>query len=204
MSGRPGSHAPIRAERSTLDSHALPLGRNKTIWSREKPPNRETLSDRLALLTIPQRTTDHPEQTIERGEQDSKACPKEDDTRVDDEPFHHEAHGTSASVTTTRKPVLRAYTARAVERPRKRDTVTKTHFQSDLSNLVGWYVVITPCHTVSYEVNTILFQHAPNLFNLLLIHATDANAAVNLTVTVLNNFELKRDAVQPKNDFPAQ
>lgn len=67
-SGRPNSHVLIRAKRSTLDSRALPLSRNETIGYRpsrplnrnetvrprdrarkrplrQRPPNRETLSD---------------------------------------------------------------------------------------------------------------------------------------------------------------
>ena len=59
-------------------------------------------------------------------------------------------------------------------------------------------------HTVSYEVNAILLQYASNLLNVPLIHAGNANGTVNLTVTVLHNFKLKRDTVQTKNDFPAQ
>lgn len=141
---------------------------------------------------------------VERGEHDSQTRPEDGDARVDDEPFHHEAHGTNASVTTTRKPVPGAHAARVVERSGQRDTVTKTHFQSNLSSRVGWYIVVRPCHAISHNVNTVLLQCAPNLFNLLLIHATNTNATVNLTVTVLHNFELKRDTVQTKNDFPAQ
>lgn len=155
-SGRPNSHAPIRAERPTTDSYALPLGRDETVRPRDRaqgrplrqrPLNRETLTDRPAPLTPTQRTAHRPEQPVERGDHDSQSRPEANDARVDDEPFHHEAHGTSASVTTTRKPTLRAYTARVIERPGKRNTVAKTHFQSDLSNSVGWHVVINPCHT---------------------------------------------------------
>lgn len=211
-SGHLSSRIPIRAERSTLHSRAPPLGRNETVRPRararsrplrQRPLNRETLSDRPTPPAIPQRTTNPPEQPVERGEQDSQTSPKKDDARIDDEPFHHEAHGTSASVTTTKKTTLRAYTTRVIERARKRDTVAKTHFQSDLSNLVGRYVV-SLCRTVSHNVNTVLLQCAPNLFNLLLIHTTNTNATVNLAVTVLNNFELKRDTVQPENYLPAQ
>lgn len=60
------------------------------------------------------------------------------------------------------------------------------------------------CRTVSHNVNTVLLQCAPNLFNLLLIHTTNANATVDITITVLNNFELKRDTVQAKNYLSAQ
>lgn len=116
---------------------------------------------------------------------------------------NHRVQAKPAAATTTRKPLLRAYTARVIERPRKWNTVAETHFQSDLSNLVGWYVAGT-CRTVLYDVNTMLLQCAPNLFNLLLIHATNANATLDLTVNVLNNFELKRDTIQAKNDLPAQ
>lgn len=203
-SGHPSSHTPIRTERSTPNSRTPPLGRNETIWSWDRPLNRETLNDRLTPLTPPQRTTDHPNQPIERGDHDSQTSPEDGDARINDEPFHHEAHGASASVTTTRKPVLRAYTARVIERPGKRDTVAETHFKSDLSSWMGWYVIVGLCHAISHNVNTILLQHAPNLFNLLLTHTTNANATVNLAVNVLNNFELKRDTIQAENDLPAQ
>lgn len=224
--GRPNSHVLIRAERSAFYSRALPLGLNKTIgyrpnrppsrnetirprdraWSRplrQGPLNRETLSDRLTPLAIPQRTTNHPEQPIERSKHDSQTRPKDSDTRIDDEPLHHEADRTSASVTITRRPMLGPHATRVVERARERDAIAKTHFQSNLSHWTYWYVAGL-CHTVSYDVNTMLLQCAPNLFNLLLIHATNANTTVNLAITVLNNFELKRDTVQTKNDFPAQ
>ena len=127
--GRPSSHLPIRAKRSAPDSRTLPLNRNETIrprpgarsWPlRQRTPNGCTLSNRLAPLTVPQRTADHPEHTVERGERDSRTNPEKDDARIDNEPFHHEAH-----------------TARAVERTRKRNTIAKTHFQSDLLRWVG-------------------------------------------------------------------
>ena len=69
---------------------------------------------------------------------------------------------------------------------------------------MGWYVAAVLYRTVSYEVNVVLLQHAPNLLNILHIHASNTNVALELTVTVLNDFELKRDTVQPKNDFPPQ
>lgn len=84
--------------------------------------------------------------------------------------------------------MLGAHATRVIERPRKRNTVAKTHFQSDLSNLVDWYVVISHCRTVSHNINTMLLQYALNRLNILLIHTTNANAAVNLAVTILNNF----------------
>lgn len=153
--GHPSSHVPIRAERSTLDSHALQLSRDETIGDRpnrplrQRPLNREALGDRLALLAIPQRTTDHPGQPVERGEQDGEAGPEENDARVDDEPLHHEAHGTSASVTTTRKLVPGPHATRAVERARERDAVAESHF--DLTFHV-WHIgmlstSVTPSHT---------------------------------------------------------
>lgn len=222
-------HVPIRAERPARRGQPLPcngrptsgdayrsrngpLGRNETIRPqdrarsrplRQRPLNRETLSDRPTPLTIPQRTADHPEQTIERSKHDGQTSPKDDDAWVDDEPLHHEAHRTSASATTTRKPMLEPHTARVIERPGKWNTVAKTHFQSNLSCWTYWYVAGL-CRTVLYDVNTVLLQCAPNLLNLLLIYTTNANAAVNLTVTVLHNFKLKRDTIQAKNDFPAQ
>lgn len=144
--GYPSSHTPIRAKRSTPNNRAPLLSRNKTIGDRPnrqlgrnktirprdrarrrppqpRQPNRETLSDRPTLPTIPQRTTDHPEHTVERGKHDSQTNPEENDARIDDEPFHREAHETGASATTTRKPALRAHTARVAERARKRDAV---------------------------------------------------------------------------------
>lgn len=142
-SGHPSSHIPTRAKPSTLDSRTLPLRRDETIrprpgeWSRplrERLLNRETLSDQPTPLTVSQRTADQPEQPVERSDHDSRAGPEDGDTRVDDEPFHHETHETSASVTTTRKPMLGAHTARVVERARKRDAITETHFRSDLSS----------------------------------------------------------------------
>lgn len=59
--------------------------RNKTIRPRDRTPcrtlqprqlNRETLSDRLAPLTVPQRTAHYPEQTIERSDHDGRPAPK--------------------------------------------------------------------------------------------------------------------------------
>lgn len=207
--GRPSSHVPLRAERSTLGSHTLPLSQNETIRpqdrARRRPLNKETLSDRLALPTVPQRAADHPERPVERGEQDSEANPEENDARIDDEPLHREVAeaGAGAGVTTTREPVLGPHTTRVVERAQERDMVAETHFQSNLSCWKYWYVAGL-YHTVSHNVNTMLLQCAPNLFNLLLIHANNANATVNLAITVLNNFELKRDTVQAKNYLPAQ
>lgn len=58
--------------------------------------------------------------------------------------------------------------------------------------------------TASHNINTALLQCAPNLFNLLLIHASNTNTTVDITITVLNNFELKRDTIQAKNYLPAQ
>lgn len=208
--GHPSSHVPIRAERPTTDSHALPLSRDETIRPRNKarsrtlrqrPLNRETLSDRLAPPAPPQRTTDHPEQSVERSEQESQTGPEECDARVDDEPLHREVEEAGAGVTTTRKPMLRAHTTRVVERAQKRDMVTKTHFRSNFSNHMRWCVI---GHTISYEVNAILLQYTPNLLDILHINAGDTDIALDLTITVLNNFDLKRDTVQTKNDLPAQ
>lgn len=60
------------------------------------------------------------------------------------------------------------------------------------------------CHIVLDDVNTFLLQHAPNRLNILLVHAGNTNAAIDIAVTVLNDLELKRDTVQTKDDFPAQ
>lgn len=76
--------------------------------------------------------------------------------------------------------------------------------RSHLSHWMGWYVVADLCRTVLYDVNALLLQHAPNLLNIIHIHASNADAALELAVTVFNDFELKRDAVQPENDFSAQ
>ena len=71
------------------------------------------------------------------------------------------------------------------------------------SRWAGWYVA-GPRHTVSHNVNTVLLQYAPNLLNIIHIHTGNTNAALNLAVTVLHNFNLKRDTVKTKNDFPTQ
>ena len=201
---------PSRAERLTPQQLHAPLGRDETVRPRDgarsrplrqKPPNRETPSDRLAPPKIPQRTTSHPEQTVERGEHDSQTSPEDGDARIDDEPLHHEAHRTSASATTTREPVLGAHTARVVEQTRKRDTVTERHFRSNLSHCTSWCVV---GRTVSYEVNAFLLQYALNRLNILLILAGNTNVTLDLAVTVLKNFELERNTIQTKNDVPAR
>ena len=122
------------------------LNRNETIRPRdgahsrtlrERPPNRKTRGNRPTLPTIPLPAANHPEQSIERGDHDSQTSSEENDTRVDDEPFHNEAHGAGASATTMRKPVLGAHPARIVERTRKRNTVAKTHFRFNLSHQTG-------------------------------------------------------------------
>nr|DAM57411.1 MAG TPA: hypothetical protein [Caudoviricetes sp.] len=153
---RGSSHVPIRAKRSTLDSHTLPLSRNKTVGGRpnrllgrnkairprdrarsrplrQRPPNRKTPNNRPAPLTPPQQTADHPEHTIERSKHNSQTNTEENNTRIDDAPLHHEAHGTSASATTTRKPMPGHHATRVIERARKRNTVAESHFRSDLS-----------------------------------------------------------------------
>lgn len=88
-SGRPSSHTPIQAKRFTPDSQAPPFGRDETIEDRPnrplsrnkavrtrngaqsrtlqpRPSNREAPGGSLTLLTIPQRTTDHPDQPQKR------------------------------------------------------------------------------------------------------------------------------------------
>lgn len=157
-SGYPRSRTPIRAKWPAPNSRALPLsrnetigdrpnrqpGRNKTIRPRRRvrsrtpqngPLNRETLSDRPTLPPVPQPAADHPEQPIERSDHDSQTSTEANDARVDDEPLHHEAHGTSASVTTTREPVLGPHATRAVERARERHAIAESHF--DLTFQVG-------------------------------------------------------------------
>lgn len=66
------------------------------------------------------------------------------------------------------------------------------------------HVVASLCHTVLDDVNTVLLQYTPDLLNILHIHASNADTALDLTVIVFNNFKFKRDAVQPENDLPAQ
>lgn len=60
------------------------------------------------------------------------------------------------------------------------------------------------CHTVLDDVNAILFQHAPNLLNILHIHTSNTDTTLEPTITMLNDFKLKRDTVQTENDLPAQ
>lgn len=111
-------------------------------------------------------------------------------------------------MTTTMEPMLGPHTARAVERARERDTIAESHFQSDLSSWMGrlvcWYVAVSRCHAVSHNVNVVLLQYTPNLLNIIHIHAGNTNATVDIAVTVLNDFKLKRDTVQTENDLPTQ
>lgn len=60
------------------------------------------------------------------------------------------------------------------------------------------------CRIVLDDVNAILLQYTPNLLSILHIHASNTDTVLDFAVTVLNNFELKRDAIQTENDFPAQ
>lgn len=141
--GGGSSHIPIRAEQSTPHSHALPPSRNETVRPqdkarsrplRQRPLNRETLSDRLTPPTAPQRTTNHPEQSVERSKRDGETNPEDGDTRIDDEPLHHEADRARASMTTTRKPAPGPHATRVVERAGERDAIVESHFQSNLSH----------------------------------------------------------------------
>lgn len=95
----------------------------------------DTAGDRPAPPTAPQRTTDHPEHTVERGNHDSQTNTEANDARIDDEPLHHEAHGARAGVTTAGKPVLGAHATRVVERTRERDAIAERHF--DLTFQIG-------------------------------------------------------------------
>lgn len=140
--GRP----PLGRNKTIGDRPNRPLSQNGTVRPRDRarnrtlrdrPLNRETLSDRLAPLTIPQQTANRPEQPIERSKHDSQTGPKDSNARVDDESLHHEAHGASASVTTTKKPMLRTHATRVIERARKRDAIAERHFQSNLSCRMG-------------------------------------------------------------------
>lgn len=80
---------------------------------------------------------------------------------------------------------------------RSRQTGTKSYGLKTTS----WRVVD---HTVSYEVNALLLQYTLNRLNILLILAGNANVTLDPAVTVLKNFELKRDTIQAENDVPAR
>lgn len=168
-----------------------------------RPPYRGETSATLGGFGSQHINPPHPEQTIERSKHDGQTSPEENDTRIDDEPLHHEADRAGATATTTRDPTLGAHAARAVERAGERNAVTESQFQSNLSRWTYWYVADLCC-TVSYDVNTVLLQHAPNLFSLPRIHTGNTNATVDIAVTMLNNFDLKRDTVQTKNNFPTR
>lgn len=157
------SRAPAEPEQN----HTV-AGRAAERESAERPAG---TSDDSATNDGSPRTTRRTERAEWRGR------PEENDARVDEEPLHHEAHRTIARVTTTREPMLGAHATRVVERAGKRDTVAETHFQSNLSHWTYWYVAGL-CRTVSHNINTMLLQCAPNLFNLLLIHTTNADAAL--------------------------
>ena len=142
----------------------------------------------------PQLTPTDPSRTI---------YPRQPDATVEPE-RNHKGRAGPAAATATRKPASGARTARAVEQVEERDAVAERHFRSNLS---CWWVgmsLLASYRTVSHNVNIVLLQYAPNLLNVPLIHAGNTNAAVNLTVTVLHNFKLKRDTVQAKNYLPAQ
>lgn len=104
----------------------------------------------------------------------------------------------------TRRRIRRQFTGSGHPEPRGADTPTHAY----RSEPNGPHPTVTRSrwawHAISHNVNTTPLQCAPNLFNLLLIHATNTDTTIDLTVTVLHNFELKRDTVQTKNDFPAQ
>lgn len=129
-------YGPNRTPSRNKTTRPRPRARSRTL--QQRPLNRKTrgdrLSDRLTPPTIPQPTADHPEHTVERGEQESQTDPEKEDTRVDDEPLHCEVEDARASVTTTRKPPLGAHATRVVERARKRNAVAETHFNQNLSH----------------------------------------------------------------------
>lgn len=60
------------------------------------------------------------------------------------------------------------------------------------------------CHIVLDEVNASLLQYALNRLNIPHILAGNTNVTLDLAVTVLNDFELKRDAIQAENYMPAR
>lgn len=141
-----GAGAPFRSTSRGARRVRVGRSRNETIRPRDgahsrtlqpRPPNRETRGDRPTPPTIPPPTTHHPEHTAERGNHDSQTSPEENNTRIDDEPLHNEAHRAAADATTTRDPALGAHATRIVERPRKRNTIAETHSQSNLSSWAG-------------------------------------------------------------------
>ena len=90
-------------------------------------------------------------------------------------------------------------------------TIPRSHGTADVMSVqfsgtfrIGRVGMSLLCHTALDDVNAILFQHTPNLLNIIHIHAGDTDTTVDITVTVLNDLELKRDTIQTKNDFPAQ
>ena len=139
----------VRRNRNTLPARNKTIGdrlnrtpsRNETIRPRnrvlsrtlrQRLPNRWARGDRLALPAAPQRAAHHPEHAIERGNHDGQTGPEQNNARIDNQ-LHYEAHGAGARTTTARKPALGAHSTRVVERTRKRNTVTETHFRSNLS-----------------------------------------------------------------------
>ena len=78
------------------------------------------------------------------------------------------------------------------------DPITVKTFQ------IGRISMSSLCRTVLDDVNTILLQHTTNLLNIIHIHASNTDTTLELAVTILNNFDLKRDTVQTEDDFPAQ
>ena len=142
----PRSTSKNAKRRDARRSQCRPPSRNKTIRHRDRahtralrqrPLNRETRDAQLEPLTAPQPAADHPERTIEQGNHDSQTSPEENNTRVNDEPFHNEAHRVGTRTTTTRKPMLGAHATRVIERAGKWNMVTKTHLRSNLSDRVG-------------------------------------------------------------------
>lgn len=142
----PAHTLPPSRNETIRDRLNRPPGRNEAVrprdraWSQtpqQRPPNRKTLSDRPAPLPVPQQAANRPEHTVERGEQNDEARPEDGSTRIDDEPFHHEADRAGARATTTREPILGARTARVVERARKKNMLADTYFQSNLSCRMG-------------------------------------------------------------------
>ena len=158
--------------------------------------------------TDPSRTISHRQSRAPAGPErnhrkrtEPAAGPEDGDARIDNEPLHREVAEAGTGVTTTRKPVLRAHTALVIERTGDRNTVAESHFQSNLSRCTSWRGV---GHTVSYEINAFLLQYALNRLNILLILTGNANVTLDLAVTVLKNFELKRNTIKTENDVSAR
>ena len=206
-SGRPSSYVLIRAEGAPFsgrDETVRPRDRARSRPLRQRPLNGEAPGLNLTLL-VPQLPADQPSAAGDGGREEANYESQHADHRVDEAVADE---GPREGLRTGRVVVVAApVAATSADSASESDeivegeVVANSHFRSDLSRWARWRVV---GHNVSHNVNTMLLQYAPNLLSTLRIHARNTNTTLNLAITVLNNFELKRDAIQPKNDLPAQ